>query len=100
MRTVTRENFVNAIEAGMEAAGFAFEPQKIERLRKHGRTAEATVVHSFRQDEVNCPMVAVVGRGKSFSDAEWAFVFAYDAALAHHVVTLPGPAGPIQVVDA
>jgi hypothetical protein len=104
MRTISREHFVSAIETGIAASGLA--PWKVERLREHGRTAEHTLVYSFKWVDrydgttYRCPIYEVGPR--AIGDDGWLFVLAFDKAAAGCVVRAPERrhvVGPIKVVD-
>lgn len=94
MRTITREHFIEAIEAGIAAASFKGRPARL--LREHGRTAERTLTYTFKRYEAQCPIRAVCGSG--IGKSGWAFVYEFDDVASKHVVGDGYGYGTIRVI--
>lgn len=85
--TITRQDFMAAIEHGIDRAttlpdGLTHE--QVEKLREHGRTAEKTVTGDFQAaDGTQCPAQAAglcVWYGH-ISDTAWNFIYAFDEMM-------------------
>lgn len=98
METISREQYIQAIEAGL-AATRAFTAGEIAALREHAKTAEYAVTGSFEEGHGGgwcyCPSAAIgVAQGDDrfdsgcwskadpgYPDSAWSFVDAYDKYL-------------------
>lgn len=99
MATVSREQYIQAIEAGLAATN-AFTAEEIAALREHAKTAEYAVKRSFEEEGYDgercyCPSASIgVGQGDDrlsaaswsenkpgYHDSAWSFVDAYDRYL-------------------
>lgn len=99
MKLIARQDFVNAIEAGIERAGWN-DTWKGTRLRELGKNAEHTLVYSFqnRARTVRCPIIEAIG--PCIGEDGWAFVWTFDREASAHVhVVGDDDFDAIKVVD-
>jgi hypothetical protein len=88
MTTITRQAFIDAIEAGIAAAQPDLSDEFAAKLREHARTAARSVVgcyelHAEDGAIVRCPWAAIVPDNDYVADfpGERKFIEAFDAAL-------------------
>ncbi len=104
-QTLTRSEFQNAIEYGIQQTSFtmlrALDRTLVEKLREVGRTATETMIKSFYDNEYECGCpIAQTGINRVNMPVS-AFIFAahFDQRAMDILEYSPGPSVHVRIIE-